>query len=70
MDSNKNTAEKVALNVIWFYILARAVGVGVWHGLDCPFDLTAIFKSYEYLFYTLGGVFVLMGTMALFRTSR
>lgn len=68
MDSNKNTAEKVALNVIWFYILARmllGLGVLAWVGLSFRFDSDFQMPT-SISFYTLGGVFVLMGTMALF----
>jgi signal transduction histidine kinase len=68
MDSKKNTGDTVSLNVIWFYILARmmlGLGVLMWVGVSIRFDSDFQMPA-SISFYTLGGVFVLMGTMALF----
>jgi two-component system, NtrC family, sensor histidine kinase PilS len=59
------------LNVVWFYILARlllGLGILLWVVFSVRFD-TDFQLPANLSFYTLGGVFALMGTMAFFSTQ-
>lgn len=59
------------LNVVWYYILARLLlgfAVLVWVLLSVRFDINFQLPG-SLSFYTLGGVFALMGTMAFFSTQ-
>ncbi len=59
------------LNVVWFYILARLMlgfGVLLWVVFSVRFDMDFQLPA-SLSFYTLGGVFALMGTMAFFSTQ-
>ena len=59
------------LNVVWYYILARLLlgfAVLVWVLLSVRFDGNFQLPG-SLSFYTLGGVFALMGTMAFFSTQ-
>lgn len=59
------------LNVVWYYILARLLlgfAVLVWVLLSVRFDGSFQLPG-SLSFYTLGGVFALMGTMAFFSTQ-
>ena len=63
----KETVVHEHLNVVWYYILARLLlgfAVLVWVLLSVRFD--GNFSTGSLSFYTLGGVFALMGTMAFF----
>ena len=56
------------LNVVWYYILARLLlgfAVLIWVLLSVRFDMDFQLPG-NLSFYTLGGVFALMGTMAFF----
>jgi len=67
-----NTSEvRESLNVVWFYILARLLlgfAVLIWVLLSVRFDVDFQLPG-SLSFYTLGGVFALMGTMAFFSTQ-
>ena len=59
------------LNVVWFYILARlllGLGVLLWVVFSVRFDMDFQMPA-NLSFYTLGGVFALMGSMAFFSTQ-
>ena len=67
----KDTGVHEHLNVVWYYILARLLlgfGVLVWVLLSVRFDGNFQLPG-SLSFYTLGGVFALMGTMAFFSTQ-
>lgn len=70
--SQANTSEvRESLNVVWFYILARLLlgfAVLIWVLLSVRFDVDFELPG-SLSFYTLGGVFALMGTMAFFSTQ-
>ena len=66
-----DTPIREQLNVVWYYIFARlllGLAVLIWVLLSVRFDLDFEMPA-NLSFYTLGGVFALMGTMAFFSTQ-
>ena len=66
-----NSGDHEHLNVVWYYILARLLlgfAVLVYMLLSVRFDANFQLPG-SLSFYTLGGVFALMGTMAFFSTQ-
>ena len=73
MQVSENSKPQVQeqLNVVWYYILARLLlgfGVLIWVVFSVRFDMDFQLPA-NLSFYTLGGVFALMGTMAFFSTQ-
>lgn len=66
-----NSSVHEHLNVVWYYILARLIlglAVLIYMLLSVRFDTNFQLPG-SLSFYTLGGVFALMGTMAFFSTQ-
>ncbi len=73
MENSDNSKPQIQeqLNVVWYYILARLLlgfGVLLWVVFSVRFDMDFQLPA-NLSFYTLGGVFALMGTMAFFSTQ-